>query len=225
KKGSTMMNRYLTDLASLFFPESCVGCDAPLVYGEKLICTACWYHLPYTFAHHPIGSAGKGHIASFLDFVASSRVQRIIYQLKYRHRPEIGALLGEKYGAVLLETPPFSEIQVIIPVPLHPKKLRKRGYNQSAFFAQGLSRSMQKPTADCLTRRRATQSQTTKTRYERYENMEAAFGLNDAAAIAGKHVLLVDDVVTTGATLEACSEVLLAGGARDVSCVTLAKAR
>ncbi|PPK99635.1 ComF family protein [Parapedobacter indicus] len=219
-----MINRYLTDLASLFFPETCAGCDTPLVYGEKLICTSCWYHLPFTFAHDQMATSGTGQTASFLHFVGSSRVQRIIHQLKYRNRPEIGTLLGEKYGAVLLETTPFAEAEVIVPVPLHPKKLRKRGYNQSAYFAQGLSRSMQKPTAECLTRHRATQSQTTKTRYERYKNMEAAFRLNDAAVIAGKHVLLVDDVLTTGATLEACAEALLAGGALNVNCVTIAKA-
>lgn len=155
----------------------------------------------------------------------SSRIQRIIYQLKYNNRPEIGTLLGEKYGSLLRERTPFQEADVIVPVPLHPTKLRKRGYNQSAFFAEGLSHSMQKPTAmQCLVRHRATESQTKKSRYERYENMETAFRLAKAEAIAGKHVLLVDDVLTTGATLEACSTVLLTAGAIQVNAVTIAKA-
>lgn len=220
-----MINRYLKDLTSLFFPKTCVGCDTPLVQSETLICTSCWYHLPVTPSHHEIGNLSTGQSASFLYLLGSSRVQRIIHQLKYHNRPEIGTLLGEKYGAILRETPPFNEADVIVPVPLHPKKLRKRGYNQSIFFARGLSHTMQKPIAgQCLIRHRITDSQTTKNRYERYENMEAAFRLNDAEAVAGKHVLLVDDVLTTGATLEACSIVLLAGGALKVSAITIAKA-
>lgn len=220
-----MISRCLSDLASLFFPKTCAGCDIPLVYGEKLICTSCWYHLPFTVPHDGVSDLSTGQSASLLYFLDSSRVQRIIYQLKYRNRPEIGNLFGEKYGAILRETAPFNEADLIVPVPLHPLKLRKRGYNQSAFFAQGLSRSMQKPLADrCLIRHRPTQSQTTKNRYQRYENMDAAFRLNDAAVIVGKHILLADDVLTTGATLEACSNVLLKAGATQVSSVTIAKA-
>lgn len=221
-----MINRYLKDLASLFFPKTCVGCGAPLVYSEKLICTSCWYHLPFTFSPNGIGNLSTGPSVSFLYLLGSSRVQRIIYELKYHNRPEIGTLLGEKYGMILHETAPFNEADVIIPVPLHPQKLRKRGYNQSAYFAQGLARSMRKPVArQCLIRHRVTESQTTKNRYERYQNMEGAFRLNNVEAVAGKHVLLVDDVLTTGATLEACSLVLLAGGAIKVSAATIAKAR
>lgn len=220
-----MISRYLTDLTSLFFPRTCAGCDTPLVYGEKLICTSCWYHLPFTLLHNGTGNLSTGQCASFFSFLDSSRVQRIIYQLKYRNRPEIGSFLGEKYGILLREIPPFNEADVIVPVPLHPIKLRKRGYNQSAFFARGLSHSMQKPLAErCLIRHRATPSQTTKNRYQRHENMEAAFRLNEAEAPVGKHVLLVDDVLTTGATLEACSTVLLMGGAIKVNAVTIAKA-
>jgi len=220
-----MINRYLKDLASLFFPKTCVGCDTPLVYGEKVICTTCWYHLPVTSSHHGISNLSTGQSASFVYLLGSSRVQRIIHQLKYHNRPEIGTLLGEKYGTILDKTVPFNAVDVIVPVPLHPQKLQKRGYNQSAFFAQGLSHTLQKPIAEqCLIRHRITDSQTTKNRYERYENMESAFRLNDAEAVAGKHVLLVDDVLTTGATLEACSTALLAGGARQVSAVTIARA-
>lgn len=229
-----MIKRYLDDFASLFFPQTCAGCDAALAYGEHLICTSCWYHLPYTHAHKDAenesarqlwGRVKLAAAASYLYFLENSRVEQIIYHFKYRRRPEIGTLLGTRYGKVLRETSPFNEADVIVPIPLHPAKLRKRGYNQSAFFADGLSRSMQKPVAEhCLERHRATGSQTLKNRYERYENMLETFALRDPDTVAGKHVLLADDVLTTGATMEACAGVLLAGGAAKVSAVTIAKA-
>src|SRR5690606_2502845 len=119
----------------------------------------------------------------------------------------------------------FNQAEVIVPVPLHPKRLRERGYNQSAFFAEGLSRSMGCPVIKHgMERCKATESQTHKNRYERYENMLETFEVRDAKALAGKHVLLVDDVLTTGATLEACASVLSMGGAAKVSAVTIAKA-
>ncbi len=212
------INPYLKDLAALFFPQTCAGCDTPLVQGESFICTDCWYHLPYIHVQK------KTEHASYVYLRDSSRVQQIIYHFKYRNRPQIGTLFGSRFGDVLRETAPFNRADIIVPVPLHPRKFRKRGYNQSVFFAKGLSQSMQKPVGEyCLTRLRATESQTRKNRYERSENMHAAFALNDGEAIVGKHVLLVDDVLTTGATLEACADVLLAGGAAKVSTATIAK--
>ena len=221
-----MIHRYLTDFISLFFPKACAGCDTPLVSGEKLLCTTCWYRLPGILPNEQIGTLSTGQSASFLYLLGSSRVQRIIHQLKYRNRPEIGTLFGEKYGPMLQRLTPFNRADIIVPVPLHLRKLRKRGYNQSAFFAQGLAHALKIPVVEtCLIRHRVTDSQTTKNRYERYQNMEAAFELTDVVSIVGKHVLLVDDVLTTGATLEACSNVLLSGGAAQVNAVTIAKAR
>ncbi len=227
-------SRYLNDFATLFFPQTCAGCDAPLVNGEKLICTSCWYHLPDTHAHADDQNCGarllwgRVHveaIASYWYFREASRVKRIIHHLKYRNCPEIGTVIGLRYGMVLAGTKPFNEAEIIVPVPLHPKKLRTRGYNQSAFFANGLARAMQLPVAeDGIARRRATESQTHKNRYERYENMLETFEANNIGAIAGRHVLLVDDVLTTGATLEACASTLLENGAAKVSAVTIAKA-
>jgi len=228
------IKRYFQDLVSLLFPQTCVGCDTPLAYGEHLICAACWYHLPYTQAHGDArnvsarqlwGRVRLEAVASYLYLVDASRVQRIIYQFKYRRCPDIGILIGSRYGEILSRTAPFNQADVIVPVPLHPKKLRQRGYNQSAFFAEGLSRSMCKPVvADGIIRHVATESQTRKNRYERYENMRATFVVGDPAAVAGKHILLVDDVLTTGATIEACADALLAAGADKVSAVTIAKA-
>lgn len=228
------LKQYFNDLSTLFFAQTCAGCDVPLVDGEKLICTTCWYHLPSTRAHADQQNSGarqlwgRVHIeavAFYWYFREASRVKRIIHQLKYRNRPEIGTAVGLRYGTVLAETAPFNQAEIIVPVPLHPKKLRTRGYNQSVFFANGLARSMQLPVAEHgIVRRRTTESQTHKNRYERYENMLKTFEANDADAIAGRHVLLVDDVLTTGATLEACASTLLKNGAAKVSAVTIAKA-
>lgn len=230
-----LAKQYFSDLAALFFPRTCVGCDAPLVRSEQLICTSCWFHLPYTHAHEDLRNSGTRQfwgriplaaVASYWYFRDESRVKRIIHHLKYRGCPEIGTLVGVKYGGFLRETAPFNQAEAIVPVPLHPKKLRQRGYNQSVFFAEGLSHSMKVPVLEnCLLRNKATASQTHKNRYERYENMLDTFAVQDADAVAGKHILLVDDVITTGATLEACAYALSAGGAAKVSAVTIAKAR
>lgn len=230
-----LVKRYLNDLAALFFAQTCVGCDAPLVSGERLICTTCWYHLPDTHTHKDKHNSSARQlwgrvrleaVASCWYFRDASRVKRIIHHLKYRGRPEIGTAIGVRYGTVLADTVPFNQADIIVPVPLHPKKLRTRGYNQSAFFARGLARSMKLPVVEhCIIRHRATESQTHKNRYERYENMRKTFEANDADAIADRHVLLVDDVLTTGATLEACASALLENGAARVSAVTIAKAR
>ncbi len=229
------IKRYIHDLASLFFPRACLGCDTPLVYGERLICTNCWYHLPYTHAHRDTQNVGARQlwgrvpvaaVASYLYFVDSSRVKRIMHHFKYRRCPQVGELLGSRYGDLLKETAPFNQADIIVPVPLHPSKLRDRGYNQSAFFAKGLSASMGRAVEEhALARHQATESQTRKSRYQRYENTVDTFSVRGREAIAGKHVLLVDDVLTTGATLEACAHVLLVGGAAKVSIVTIAKAR
>ncbi|MFC3200200.1 ComF family protein [Parapedobacter deserti] len=229
-----MVKQYLNDLVSLFFPQTCAGCDVPLAYGEQLICTACWFHLPYTYAHLDSENASArqfwGRVkleaaASYLYFKEASRVQQIIYHFKYKSRPELGLILGERYGELLKESPPFNRADVIVPVPLHPAKLRKRGYNQSALFAEGLCRAMQIPVAAlCLARVKATRSQTQVNRYARHENMLEAFEIRDPEIIGGKHVLLADDVLTTGATIEACASVLLDAGAAKVSAVTIAKA-
>ncbi|MFB2119031.1 ComF family protein [Parapedobacter sp. 2B3] len=228
------VKRYFNDLTSLFFAQTCAGCDAPLVSGEKLICTTCWYHLPRTHSHQDRQNSSARQlwgrvrieaVASYWYFREDSRVKRIIHQLKYRNCPEIGTVIGARYGAALTDTAPFNQADIIVPVPLHPKKLRKRGYNQSAFFANGIARSMQLPMAENgLVRKRPTKSQTHKNRYERYENMLQTFEANDIDAIADRHVLLVDDVLTTGATLEACASTLLENGAARVSAVTIAKA-
>ena len=146
-----------------------------------------------------------------------------MHSLKYKGNTEVGENLGKLLGHRLQKSSLYSKIDLIIPVPLHPKKEKKRGYNQSECIANGLAEVLQTPVdTNCLTRIKATDSQTKKGRYTRYENMEEVFSLVQPSAIADKHVLLVDDVITTGATLEACANALLKKGASQISIAAIA---
>lgn len=229
------LSTYLNSFSSLFFPQACVGCDKPLTLQEKLICTDCWFHLPYTNYHlEPENNAarqlwGKAKIdfaSAFVFYRDASRVKEIMYHFKYRNMPEIGELLGRRYGQTLCEAALLKHVDIIIPVPLHQSKLRKRGYNQSRHIAIGLSEALEKPVwSDCLVRTRTTDSQTRKSRFERHEGMQDTFMLVDADRIKGKHILLVDDVLTTGATFEACANTLTAGRCASVSVVAICRAQ
>lgn len=163
---------------------------------------------------------------AFWRFQKGGKVQEIMHQLKYKGRKELGNLAGRMYGAHLKKHPDFATIDAILPVPLAPKKLKKRGYNQSACFAEGLSMSMGRPHWNhSLERRTETDSQTNKTRFERWQNVSTVFGVREPQRLQGLHVLLVDDVVTTGATLEACAQELLLIPGLKLSIVTMAYAQ
>lgn len=225
---------YMRGFSNLFFPNTCAGCDRPLGYYEELVCTDCWYHIPYTDFHlkddndtarQLWGKAKVEAAASFLFFREASRVQRIMHHFKYRNMPGIGTLMGQRYGAILRGVDGFGSADVVVPVPLHPQKLRKRGYNQSAYFAAGLAESLGKPALPHgLARKKAGDSQTKKSRYDRYQNMQDTFLVAQPELIENRHVLLVDDVLTTGATIEACAEALLACPGVRVSVATIARA-
>lgn len=229
-----LIKPHLRDFVSLFFPPACAGCGAVLGKGEQVICVACAYHLPYTHFHKDPANRGARQlwgrvplegVTAYLYFYEPSRVQNIVHQLKYRNRPDIGVAMGRKYGEVLCDTAPYSKADCIIPVPLHPRKLRRRGYNQSTSFGQGLSIAMQKPLIEKGLRQcRPTKSQTKKGRYQRFENSRKVFEVTDPDLLSGRHILLVDDVLTTGATVEACAAALLADPTVRVSVVTLAHA-
>jgi ComF family protein len=150
------------------------------------------------------------HATSYAYFTADGLLQHLLHELKYHDKQEIGVYLGQQFGHSLKQTEWIHDVDVIIPVPLHPKKEAFRGYNQAGLIAEGLSdilsiRVINKE----LYRTRHTESQTRKSRTERIDNMQGVFGVRNVAALADKHVLLVDDVLTTGATLEACALVLL----------------
>lgn len=149
-------------------------------------------------------------------------VQHLIHQLKYRGKKEIAISLGRYYGRDLKTSPLFASSDIVIPVPLHRKKMRKRGYNQSELFAQGLSESMKvEDGSSLLIRAYTSQTQTKKSRFERWKNVEEVFKVTDPEKLKDKHVLLVDDVVTTGSTLEACANKILEVPGTKVSVATI----
>jgi len=208
----------LNDFISLIYPKTCMACGKSLYKNENCLCTYCLYHLPKTNFHlekdNEVERVFWGRVriesaASFLYFSKGGKVQKIMHKLKYKGRQEIGVFLGEQYGLELLNSDTFKNIDIIIPVPLHKMKLKKRGYNQSEKFAEGLSLSMKKPVStDNLYRKIFSETQTKKTRYKRWQNVESIFDIKNPELLKSKHILLVDDVITTGATMEACVNVL-----------------
>ncbi|WP_299818370.1 ComF family protein [uncultured Pontibacter sp.] len=225
------------DLLSLLFPESCYACDGAMARGEKYICTNCNIKLPYTDYHlhgatelNPLqrrfwGKVQVRYAFAYLLFMPKGRVQRILHKLKYKGAKELGEHLGHRYGAILAEHQYAEQFDLIVSVPLHKYKMRRRGYNQSDCFSRGISESMKLPyKPDALLRTIDTSTQTRKNRLDRWHNVEQVFQVKASESIKGKRILLVDDVLTTGATLEACAASLLAAGAQEVSVVAIAAA-
>lgn len=225
------------DLLSLLFPETCYACSGSLARGEKYICTNCSVKLPYTDFHvhgatelNPLQRRFWGKVPvrfafSYLYFRPKGRVQRLLHQLKYKGAKELGEHLGQRYGSLLSDFQYNNQFDVIVPVPLHKYKLRRRGYNQAEWFAKGLSKSMRLPYhGKVILRTTHTGTQTRKSRLDRWHNVEQVFEVDRPEQVQGRHVLLVDDVLTTGATLEACARALLAAGATEVSIATIAAA-
>lgn len=207
------------DFLNLIFPKLCSSCGHSLLKKEQTICLSCQITLPKTNYHldinNPVNKLFWGRVriemaASFYLFTKKSKVQNVLHQLKYRDDKNAGFVLGKLYGYELKRSNHFQRIECIVPVPLHLRKLKKRGYNQSEWIAEGIASSMKIPTiTNSLFRKIDSETQTKKKRYSRWENVENIFDLKNAHLLRGKSVLLVDDVITTGATLEACANVLL----------------
>ncbi len=224
---------FIHDFWGLFYPRICPACDNPLVRNEEFICTSCLMDLPRTNFHKDPenevaqmfwGRVNVENASAFLYFQKKSKVQHLLHKLKYKGDKDIGRFLGRLAGNELKETP-FEHIDLIIPLPLHPKKQKIRGYNQSEMIAQGIGEVLgKKIETGVLIRKIANTTQTRKHRYERWLNVEEVFEVVNHEKIANKHVLLVDDVVTTGATLEASAGELLKAENTKVSIVTVAKA-
>lgn len=226
------LKRYTNDLINLLFPELCGGCGSLLYRGETDICTKCLADLPYTDFHlynenlvakQLWGRLPVNAAMALLYFRKESKVQSLMHSLKYNGKTNVGIKLGQLLGDKLANAANFQQIDAIIPVPIHPKKLKVRGYNQSEYIANGLAEILNVPVfLDVLVRDVATDSQTKKARYTRYQNMQHIFSVKNAEKIKAKHVLLIDDVITTGATLEACGNVLLANDIDKISIAAIA---
>jgi len=223
---------YWTDFVSLLFPQLCQACGESLVAGEELICLNCRYNLPFTDFHLKPDNMvaqqfwGKIHLEgayAMYYFAKGGKMQHLMHHFKYKGIQKIGNLLGNIAGEQLLKSPIFKSADVVIPVPLHKSRLRKRGYNQSMCFAEGLSEKMRIPIDENnLVRLKATETQTHRSRFSRFENMQEVFTLTNPESLRNKHVLLVDDVVTTGSTLEACGTALLKAEGLKLSIATIA---
>ena len=226
----------ISDLLALVYPEFCYACSQSLAHGENMVCTTCRLKLPYTNYHlltsteNPLANRFYGridveHAFSYLTYVRAGRVQNLLHNLKYRNVPEIGELLGKWYGSELQKSGFKEKIDLIVPVPLYYRKLKKRGYNQSDKFAKGLSDALEIPWSSQVIKRVAESStQTKKSRFARWQNVDKLFSVTQPEEIKERRILLVDDVLTTGATLEACGQELLANGCKSLSIATIAAA-
>lgn len=228
------MKKYIADFLSIFYPNLCVICGENLHAYEKQICIGCINEIPRTNYHlehnNPIEKRFWGKVTifratSFYHFQKGSQFQKLLHELKYRGNKEVGEIMGKIAALDLLNSADFCSVDYIIPIPLHPKKLAKRGYNQSECIGKGLSTILEKPQrTDILIRTKATDTQTKKNVYERYVNTEGIFELSNKASVENMHILLVDDVLTTGSTIEAAIQAFKHVQNLKISIFTLAAA-
>ncbi len=203
----------------LFFPKLCIACLLKNPMREDLFCLSCKLELPYTdqidipeneLEYRVYGRFQFERAAALFRFKKDSRVQKVIHQLKYKNRPHIGVELGKEFGKKILASDSFPTPDIIIPIPLHKKKQKKRGYNQSYQFGKGIAEVLQIPIyGSIITKISDNNSQTKMNRLARLENVMNSYLIKNDSKIKGKHVLLVDDIITTGATIEAAAQKLL----------------
>ncbi|PWJ56593.1 ComF family protein [Dyadobacter jejuensis] len=222
-----------SDFVDLLFPRCCEACDTDLVGNEQLLCTSCRVSLPRVgpdslyadqaanrFVHLP----AVGSVQAFLLFAKRGKVQRLLHALKYRGARDLGLEVGRWFGHEMSAQENFPSVQLIVSVPLHDRKRRRRGYNQSDLLAEGISLATGIPwSGGLLKRTKYTETQTGKDKWARRENVRGVFEV--AKRLDFEELMLVDDVLTTGATLEACVEVLVSAGAKVIHIRTLALAQ
>jgi len=221
------VNKRFQELIGLLFSNLCGGCGVNMYHGESFLCSKCLYTIPYTDYHlyldNKVAKQFWGRVPlnaamALLYFTKGGKVQNIIHNLKYKNQTGLGIKLGKLIGDRLNSAPDYIDIDLIIPVPLHKKRERSRGYNQSELIARGISASLNiSVNSKLLIRTITTDTQTKKGRYMRFENMKTVFSVKNSEILAGKHVLLVDDVITTGATIEACAIELHKCGIKKLS--------
>lgn len=208
----------LQDFLALIYPRNCVSCGNSLFKHEEQVCNYCYLNLPKTNFHkhqrNPVDALFYGRTpillaSSFYLFQKKGSIQKILHAIKYKHNKDLAVLVGKWYAENLKGNSIISKADFIIPVPLHIKKIKIRGYNQSEEFARGLAEGLKiSLNTSVLKRKTFTDTQTKKSKYERWENVEDVFELSTAEILKYKHIVLVDDVITTGATIEACCQLL-----------------
>ncbi|MBX2908575.1 MAG: hypothetical protein M9931_07380 [Chitinophagales bacterium] len=211
------LRQRLFELLQIVYPNLCLSCGQSLSYKQEFICTACLHSLPFTqnwkqennsMEMHLWGRFAFHRACSLFYFVKNSGVQNLLHELKYRNQKELGIFLGEMLAEKMKESM-SCDFDFVIPVPLHPQKERQRGYNQSQQFAVGIAKVFNcKADTQFLHRKHATETQTKKNLFQRLDNVASVFELNNPQFLKDKSVLLVDDVLTTGATIEACATTL-----------------
>lgn len=227
-----MKINFIDSIIGLLYPSICAACGTSLFKWEKLVCTRCRSLLPKTgyelnednpLARLFYGKVRLKAVTACFFFSKEGKVQRLIHELKYKGNSDAGVFLGQELGKTLVEAPLYQDIDYLIPVPLHPKRERKRGYNQSMMIAEGISEVTGIAIGkDFLVRSVNTSTQTHKSKEERWQNVKDIFELCHANQLEGKYVLLIDDVLTTGATLEACALKLSSIPGITISCATAA---
>jgi ComF family protein len=230
----TALRKMFGSVGHLFYPHTCAGCGSDILSADNFICTHCFTDLPYTkfelHASNPVEKIFWGRLPlraamSEFYFAKSSVIQQLIHQFKYKGNIDLGHFLGNVVGNSLLQSPRFKTIDAIVPLPLAIHKQQKRGFNQAQILCKGIAEILNIPVLDkCVIRQRYTDTQTKKHRIERWQNVEGSFVVIDQKSIKDKHILLVDDVVTTGATLEACGSQLATVEGVMLSVATLAYA-
>ena len=226
------MKGFGKDFIALFFPELCKICKNRLMYREKFICTSCFFNLPeINYWSQNDNSAEKRffgkfdivHAYSLFRYVKDSDFHQLFVELKYRGCKELGNYLGEYFAGKMKDADLCNDIDFLVPVPLHPKRYKKRGYNQCERIGEGMASVLKKELiSNNLYRKKATVTQTRKGVYERWENVSDIFDLKNPKEFAGKHILLIDDVLTTGSTITACAEALKSVENIRISVATLA---
>lgn len=224
----------LRSLLNLLYPNLCASCQDVLLKNENVICYNCLVDLPrslyYQDNENPIAKLFWGKVKlelamSAFSFIKKGKIQRLMHELKYKGNTQVGEILGIELGKEIAKVENKLKVDIVIPVPLHKKKQKQRGYNQSDFIAMGVAKVLEcEMNIDLLKRKEHSESQTRKSKYERWENVGEVFTLKDVNQYSGKHILLVDDVVTTGATLEACCKKLEEIDGVKLSIATLASA-
>ncbi len=220
--------RFLKDLLGLFYPNLCLNCENTLFFNEKILCSNCKNDLPIVDGNQFLNkkmfiNSDIRDIASFLYYDKNNCTQKLIHELKYNDREDIGVFLGEWFSYSIKKRNLFSDIDYVVPVPLHKKKLKDRGYNQVTSFASSIAKTLNAAYSDThLIRISNNSSQTKKSRFDRYDKNSSKFTLNDISCYENKHILLVDDVITTGATLASCVNALLKTKNIKISIATMA---